>query len=219
MVYVVTTRTRWRPGRCNPARWPAGCGSWRGPDAGRPGHHQGHAAGAARGVARSSRSGRRSRDTRNAAAGAAMRSRRQDRSTPSPFRDRAAVISPLLHRPPDLRLGDVDRHRPRRAGRRRATAGRPVPGDRPADRPGVVPSTPGPTPRWSPTPSPRRSSSRSTASRTCCTCPAQCTNDGGVQPDRHVRAGHRPEHGPGARPEPRQPGHAAAARRGQADRA
>ena len=39
-----------------------------------------------------------------------------------------------------------------------------------------------------------------------------------VQPDRHVQARRRPEHGPGAGAEPRQPGGAAAARRDQADR-
>ena len=42
---------------------------------------------------------------------------------------------------------------------------------------------------------------------------SQCTNDGSLQPDRHVQARRRPEHGPGAGAEPRQPGHAAAARR------
>ena len=39
-----------------------------------------------------------------------------------------------------------------------------------------------------------------------------------LQPDRHLQAGHRPGHGPGAGAEPRGDGHADAARRGQADR-
>ena len=47
---------------------------------------------------------------------------------------------------------------------------------------------------------------------------SQCTNDGSYTLTRHLQARRRPEHGPGAGAEPRQPGPAAAARRDQADR-
>ena len=47
---------------------------------------------------------------------------------------------------------------------------------------------------------------------------SQCTNDGSYNLTVTFRTRRRPEHGPGAGAEPRQPGHAAAARRHQANR-
>ena len=75
----------------------------------------------------------------------------------------------LLHRPPDLRLGPLDRRSRWRAASRCSPAARALSADLAAGRSGRL-HLPGPAPRSSPRPSPRRSSSRSTASRTCCTC-------------------------------------------------
>ncbi len=47
---------------------------------------------------------------------------------------------------------------------------------------------------------------------------SQSSNDGTYPLTRDVQGGHEPEHGPGAGAEPRQPGHAHAPGRGQADR-
>ena len=99
-------------------------------------------------------------------AGAAARGRRRRRRD---VRTRADVRT-LLHRPPDLRDGPVDRHRHHRpGGAARRCRSRSTPRSR-RRRCRSRRSTPAPAPRSSPTPSPRRSSRRSTASRTCSTC-------------------------------------------------
>ena len=77
----------------------------------------------------------------------------------------------FLHRPADLRLGDLDRvHHPGRRRVSRACRSRNIPRSR--RRPSTSPaSIPAPAPRRSPRPWSRRSSSRSTASRGCSTSP------------------------------------------------
>ena len=124
-------------------------------------------------------------------------------ATPADPEARPDEHFPLLHRPPDLRGGAVDRHHRRGPARASRSCRSRVPRDRAADGRGARGLSRAPTRKSSPRRSPRRSSSRSTASRTCSTCPRRRPPTACMHADRHLRARHRPRHRAGAGAEPR----------------
>ena len=79
-------------------------------------------------------------------------------------------VRAFLRRPPDLRVGPLDRPADRRRHRLYAAAGRAISRDRTADDRRARRTIRAPTPRPWRRRSRRRSSRRSTASRTCSTC-------------------------------------------------
>ena len=129
----------------------------------------------------------------------------------------ARNVIPVLHRPPDLRRGPVDRDHDRRAGVDLRLAGGAVSGDRAADGPGLVHLRGGQR-QGRGRHGGRADRAAGQRRREHALHVVAMHQRRRVQPDGDLQARCGPEHGPGARAEPGGDRDAGAPRRGQADR-